>query len=94
MNIERSIACINDGGKWTFSEAGKVQPFEDPASYKLRSTREKFTPGKLEQYAKALGIDVFNPSYYQPEHGFFLISKSGQSAQNMRSYSLEEANSQ
>lgn len=91
MNIERSISSLNDGGKWTFSAAGAEQPFEDVGSYELKSKKDRFTPEMLERYVNALGIDAFNPSCYQSSGGFFLINKSGPSAHNMESYSLEDA---
>jgi len=63
----RNIACMNDGGKWIFEALGMPQPFEQPEKYKARKIRDRFTAEMLEDYCKALGIRLFDESFYGPQ---------------------------
>ncbi|MBN3723698.1 hypothetical protein [Burkholderia sp. Ac-20379] len=91
LNIERAISCIKEDRRWRFSESGAVQAFEDSSLYSALKIKDRFTPATLKAYAEAIGIEAFDPSYYSPERGFFLIEKNGAAAKNMGTYSLSEA---
>jgi len=64
LNHVRSIDLIYDGDRWVFDIAGEPQPFEHPDRYKARRLRDRFTSEMLEEYCRALGIEVFDPSFY------------------------------
>jgi hypothetical protein len=55
---------IQDGPKWRFDAVGEVQDFEETAAYMRRRVTERFTDLMLIDYAKALGLDPFNPDFY------------------------------
>jgi hypothetical protein len=60
----RETSVIQDGPKWRFDAVGEVQDFEDTAAYTRRRVTERFTDQMLIDYAKALGLDPFNPDFY------------------------------
>lgn len=62
----RSIAAVNDGGRWTWTAVGELQSFESPEHYSARRIRDRFTPELLDTYCVALGIRYFDPSFYGP----------------------------
>jgi len=66
LNYVRSIHVAHDGSRWDFGTSGTPQPFERPEAYTARRVRDRFTSEMLEEYCKALGIDVFNPEFYGP----------------------------
>jgi hypothetical protein len=63
-NRIRRVAVTNDVSGWEFAANGEVQPFEQTENYRKRSIVERLTPDMLESYCTALGIDLFNPSFY------------------------------
>jgi hypothetical protein len=62
----RSIAALNDGGRWKFDLSGAQQPFEEPAYYEEKHKRDRFPPMLLDRYLRALGIRAFDPDFYMP----------------------------
>ncbi len=91
LNYVRSLAVVNDDGKWEFIETGTPQPFEEPAAYKARRIRNRFTSEKPERYLAGLGIEAaFDAASYQTSDAY-LISKSGALPPALREFSLEEA---
>jgi hypothetical protein len=64
LNIERSISIINDIGGWEFNSIGALQPFEHAERYAARRIAERLTSEMLEDYCRALGIDLFDESFY------------------------------
>jgi hypothetical protein len=60
----RTVSVTQDGAKWRFDANGEVQDFEDTAAYTRRRVTERFTDQMLIDYAKALGLDPFNPDFY------------------------------
>ena len=71
LNHVRSVAVAFDGNRWQFVQAGTEQPFEETDTYKVRRVRDRFTSEMLERYCKAIGIEVFDPSFYGPEAVLF-----------------------
>jgi hypothetical protein len=90
LNYIRSIAAVNDGGKWVFSVAGTPLAFEETARYKARAVRDRFTPEMLDRYLQALGVHAFEEGFYHPANSV-LATKTGRLPGNVREYSLEEA---
>jgi hypothetical protein len=89
LNQERAVEVIEDGGVWSFAEGGVRQPFEELENYDDPVVTNRLTPEMLERYCSALGIRLFDPSFYGPEG--FLISRTNPLPPNTRSASLEEA---
>ena len=46
---------------------GTEQAFEEVDAYQARRVRDRFTSAMLERYCQALGIAVFDPSFYGPD---------------------------
>lgn len=65
LNYVRTISLAHDGRKWRFDVSGAVQPFEDVDVYARRKTTDKFTLDMLDRYAHELGLDPFNPGFYE-----------------------------
>ena len=64
LNIERSVSVINDVRGWKFDAIGTVQPFEQVDRYAAKRIAERFTPEMLEEYGRALGIELFDENFY------------------------------
>lgn len=67
LNEVRSVAAVNDGGKWVFVNQGPPQDFEHPERYTARRIRDRMNDELLEQYCRALGIRLFEANFYGPE---------------------------
>ncbi len=55
---QRQIYCVNDGGKWVFSQRGSPLPFEDQNSFLSRRVRDRFTRESLCEYLLQMGVPV------------------------------------
>lgn len=64
LRYRRTIAAVNDGGRWTFDLSGEPEPFEELSHYTGRHLRDRFTPELLDRYLRALGIRAFDPDFY------------------------------
>jgi len=64
LNIERSVSVINDVRGWDFNSIGNVQDFEQVERYAATKIADRFTPEMLEDYCRALGIDLFDEHFY------------------------------
>jgi hypothetical protein len=64
LNVVRSVAAVQDNGRWEWSASGTPQPFEDAAAYLRRRVRDRLTPDMLASYCGALGIRPFDESFY------------------------------
>jgi hypothetical protein len=66
LNYERSIWATNDGGRWQFGSSGEIQPFEQVERYTARRIVDRLTSEMLAEYCEALGIRLFDQSFYGP----------------------------
>jgi len=64
LNIERSISVINDVRGWDFHYQGAVQDFEHVERYGAARIADRLTAGMLEDYCRALGIQLFDEPFY------------------------------
>jgi hypothetical protein len=64
LNIERSVSIINDVGGWEFNSIGTVQNFEQADRYLERRIADRLTSEMLENYCRALGINLFDEDFY------------------------------
>jgi hypothetical protein len=67
LNCVRSLRVLKDMGKWRFEEHGEPQAFEDVARYSARKIADRLTPDMATAYARALGIELDEPSFYGPQ---------------------------
>lgn len=51
----RTIAAMNDGGRWVFEQSGIPFPFEDMSQYDAPRFRDRFTKAMLAAYLEGLG---------------------------------------
>jgi len=66
LNYVRTIDLTHDGSAWQFSANGEPQPYETTEQYRARRKTDRFTSEMLESYCRALGIELFEPSFYGP----------------------------
>jgi hypothetical protein len=64
LNYTRSVAAINDGGRWSWDAIGEVQPFEVTDAYLAKRIRDRLTPELIDRYCQALGIRPFDDQFY------------------------------
>ncbi len=83
----RGIQVAWDGSRYVFVASGQAQPFEEPSRYLARRVVDRFTPELLDRYAQALGIRIFDQSFY--DHTGILVEHSVRYAHE--SYTIEEA---
>jgi hypothetical protein len=60
----RTIAAVNDGGRWGFEQSGKPFEFEQPQHYAARRIRDRFHAGLLETYLSALGAPALRDDIF------------------------------
>lgn len=56
LALERSIAAVNDGGRWVFETSGKAFAFEDQEAYRRGTKSSRFTGEMLHDYLIALDV--------------------------------------
>jgi hypothetical protein len=66
MNYVRTIGLTFMKGRYEFETYGDELWFEEPAAYRSRKVRDRFTSDMLERYCHALDIEVFDPKAYGP----------------------------
>lgn len=91
LGSRRSIAAMNDGGRWTFSESGERYPFEQAEAYALRRKRDRFTKAMLLTYLRAFGIPCLDDALFEvtPDRPAILFHAPALDG-TLPSYSLEE----
>lgn len=90
-NTVRAVFVADDGNGLIFSESGEVQPYEDVEKYSSRLKRDRFTPQMLDHYLRAVGIEAFDESFYQPEdQAAIFVEKFGPIAPASREFKLAD----
>ncbi|USQ94994.1 hypothetical protein [Caulobacter sp. RL271] len=90
-NTVRAVFVADDGNGLVFSESGEVQPYEDMGKYSSRLKRDRFTPQILDHYLRAVGIEAFDETFYQPEgQAAILVEKLGPIAPASREFQLAD----
>lgn len=69
LGYRRSIAAMNDGGRWVFETSGQPYPFEQLASYSLPRKRDRFTRDMLLEYVSHFGLSPLSDSFYPVSSG-------------------------
>jgi hypothetical protein len=91
LNRIRHLHVSNDVGGWTFDEGGEPQPFEEAEAYKKPRIRDRFTFEMLQQYCKALGIELHQADFYGPRS--CAVRTTGQKHRGDLAMSIVEARS-
>ena len=92
INLLRSVAATNDGGRWVFHIFGEPLWFEDTEQYQARRVKDRFTFEMLQKYLINFEVDAFNEEFYMPpDHTAILVEKQGNLHPQRREFSLAEA---
>lgn len=87
----RSIAAMNDGGRWVFEQSGAPFAFEDTARYDARKKRDRFTSEMLLSYLACLGIPHLSDETLQPNGSCRGMLLAHPPIEGSPQYTLEEA---
>ncbi|GHT41970.1 hypothetical protein FACS189443_4430 [Planctomycetales bacterium] len=60
----------NDGGKWIFHSSGEPLSFEKTEYYSNPKIRDRFTSQILDEYLKAMGINMLDEDFYGHQMAF------------------------
>ena len=63
LGYRRSIAAMNDGGRWIFHESGERFPFEQVEQYGERRKCDRFTREMLRDYLMEFGIESLSDDF-------------------------------
>lgn len=63
LGYRRSIAAMNDGGRWIFEESGVRYPFEQVERYRARRRQDRFTGEMLHDYLRHFGVELFTDAF-------------------------------
>ena len=88
VNRIRHVGVTKDIGGWEFAAEGEVQPYEELEGYQKRKITDRFTPEMLESYCAALGIRLFDASFYG---GQCLVSQAKRATPSGLTLSISEA---
>jgi hypothetical protein len=88
LNVVRSVAAVEEDGRWKWSASGTPQPFEDLAAYRQRRVRDRLTPELVISYCGALGIRAFDESFYGMAGQ---VVENGRITANVRTETLQQA---
>jgi hypothetical protein len=88
LSYERVVYLMNDGGRWEFRAQGTVQSFEQTERYDAKKLVDRFTSEMLADYCRAIGIHLFDESFYGPE--CFVLYFPGREAPGTKPKSLAE----
>ena len=64
LNRIRHVGVTKDVGGWEFAAEGEVQPYEQIENYRTRNVVGRFTVEMLESYCEAVGIRLFDATFY------------------------------
>lgn len=84
LMYERTVWATNDGGRWSFGADGTPFPFEETDAYSNRKIKDRLTDEMLERYCAALGIRLFDQTFYGRQAVLFRQGK------DLRSISLKQ----
>lgn len=89
LNYKRSISLAFDGKKWSFSDSGEVQYYENTKQYTASSLKERFNFETLDKYLRSIGIMAFDSNYYGlSESPSILVEKFGATAIGLQEFGL------
>jgi hypothetical protein len=65
LGYRRSVAAMNDGGRWVFEQSGEPFPFEETEKYARPRKRDRFTREMLQAYLQAFGLTPWSDDFYR-----------------------------
>jgi hypothetical protein len=91
LSYRRSIAAVNDGGRWTFDSSGKPFEFEQLDAYTRKRVRDRFTKDMLDEYLGTFGIRAFDDDFFDVSsiHPAILLQQTTNGSSTPE-FSLEE----
>lgn len=78
--VIRSVDCLDDGGRWDFSEFGNRHPIESTFPYTARRKRDRFTVEHLETLVAAFGLPHVGPTSFLQAGRYVLFDIPGRPA--------------
>jgi hypothetical protein len=88
LNYVRSVALINDGGKWVFTQNGNPLPGEDSSSYSDRLVKNRFSYELLRKLLRLVDADPFEEKFYGRRST--LLERRGLAVPGMMEYDLQD----
>lgn len=79
-DIIRSVTCSDDGGHWSFNQAGSPHPIELDFPYKSRKIRDRFQTDHLNRLIQAFGFPLITPETMLTAESFLLLERPGPTA--------------
>jgi len=88
----RTIACVNDGGRWIFEASGNPFEFENVAIYDARPAKDRFNKEILLEYLAGLGVGRVNDSFCVPRvnEAAYLIERKCDDLPSLKEVSKNE----
>lgn len=86
LNYVRSIAVVNDGGRWRFAARGEPLEGEDTSSYRARRVQDRFDITHLDRCAKLMGVRPFDETFFG--HAGRLLERKGPMPSTFKEHSL------
>jgi hypothetical protein len=88
-NTVRSLTCLNDNGRWRFTQEGKPLAFERRAQYRAKNLRDRFTIAMLLEYMAALRLRPFEDDFFavgtqRPARGMEVLPADPDSVRGIR----------
>ena len=92
LYCRRSLAAVNDGGRWSFDESGMPFEFERSDLYEQATIKQRFPRELLVEYLGELGIRAFDDDFcaVSTQKPAFIVEKTSGWAEPAREYSLEQ----
>ena len=69
----RTVACMNDGGRWTFHTDGTPHPIEQAFDYSARRKKDRFTSECLRRLLGAFGLPCLDVAHLLAAPQYLLI---------------------
>lgn len=92
-NTRRSIAAVNDGGRWVFEQYGEPFDFETTERYTLPRKRDRFDDKLLLEYISHFGIPRFDDAMFSVVSRKEGLLVSFQNWDHFRNFTLNEVTS-
>jgi len=75
-STRRSIACMNDGGRWVFETSGQPLPIEASFPYDAPRSRDRFSSEHLAVLLRSLGVEPLTLQSLRAAPRFALLSET------------------
>lgn len=79
--MTRSVACSDDGGRWSFHTAGDAHPVETSFNYSARRKKDRFTSKALHALLGAFGLPRLDTESFLNAGHYILIREDPTNAE-------------